>query len=59
MVINLGPHCPPKNVYLCFWNSGVYPAAGCRMRPKSLPEAARQGQQPAGSCQMPKLFRCH
>ena len=33
VVPNLRPRCPPKNVYLSFW-------PGCRMRPKSLPEAA-------------------
>ena len=23
---------PPRNFYLCFWESGVCPAGGCQMR---------------------------
>ena len=40
MVANFRPCCPPEDVYLGFQESGFYPAGGCRMQPKSLPEAA-------------------
>ena len=40
MEANFRPRCPPRNAYLCFLDSGVYPAGGCRMRPKTAPEAA-------------------
>ena len=39
MVANFRPRCPPGNVYLGFGGSGVYPAGGGGMRPKSPPEA--------------------
>ena len=42
MVANFRPCCPPRKVYLCFWETGVYPAGGYQMR----------GQLPAGGCQM-------
>ena len=40
VVANFRPHCLPRNAYLCLWGSGVHPARGCRMRPKSLPESS-------------------
>ena len=50
VVANFRPNCPPRNVYLCFWESSVYPAGGCRMRPKSLPHAAGcEGNLPESS----------
>ena len=46
VVADLSPRCPPRNVYFWFWESGVYPAGGCRMRQPHATQVA------AGVCRM-------